>query len=77
MLLWILAGSGWLAAVVALVAARRLSRRLHDLTTMYWELRYDHLELKARVGAIAPPPTDAPAASGVPAHFVPLSQVRR
>lgn len=57
-------------AVAAWASARRARRQLAELTAMYWRLRYDHLELKAR---IAPAPGDAPA----PQAFVPVSEIKR
>jgi hypothetical protein len=80
-LLWILAVSGWLLAAAAWVVARGASRRARQLHDMYWQLRYDHGELKARVDAGAPDTTAAAAAAPPrPApgtQFVPLSQVKR
>ncbi len=76
--LWVIAGSGWLLALAALATARRLSRRLSQLSEQYWELRYDHGELKARVKALAPTPEDVAAAQPpVRETFVPLSNVKR
>jgi hypothetical protein len=76
--LWIVAATGWLLALAALATARRLSRRLAQLTELYWELKYDYGELKTRVKAIAPTP-DEQAASPPPAQqsFVPLSSLKR
>lgn len=81
-LLWIVAVSGALLALAALAAARRLSRRLAQLSELYWTLKYEHGELKARVKTLVPdvvgdePPAAAPPAAP-PANFVPLSAVRR
>jgi hypothetical protein len=68
---WLLVAFSWVAAVAAWVSARRTRRQLADLTAMYWQLKYDHGELKARVApeATDPPPT--------PQAFVPLSQVKK
>lgn len=69
-------GSG-LLAVAAWVSARRAARRAAQLHDMYWQLKYAHGELKARVDALAP---DAEAAAAPPpprTQFVPLSQVKR
>ena len=77
MALWLVAVSGWLVALVALVVARRQASRVADLTAMHWELKHAHLELKSRVDALAPgepPPPSRPSASS---QFVPLSQVKR
>ena len=58
-------------AVTALIQARRSARRVSQLTEMYWQLKYDHGELKATVAPASeppPPPT---------ATFVPLGAVKR
>ena len=77
--LWIVSASGWLLALTALAAARRVSRRLEQLTEQYWQLKYEHGELKARVKAIAPTPEEiaAAAAPAVQQTFVPLSSMKR
>lgn len=59
--LWLLAGTGWLLAFAALATARRVSRRLAQLSEQYWQLKYEHGELKARVRAIAPTPEEVEA----------------
>jgi hypothetical protein len=80
-LLWILAVSGWLLAAAAWLVARGASRRARQLHDLYWQLRYDYGELKARVDGVAPdataPPADAPARPAPGTQFVPLSQVKR
>jgi hypothetical protein len=76
-LLWIVAAAGCLLAVAALLSARGAARRLAQLTAMYWELKYEHGELKARVKALAgdvDPP--GPSASPVQA-FVPLGDLKK
>jgi len=76
--LWVVAVTGWLLAAAALATARRLSRRLAHLTEQYWELKYQHGELKERVKAIAPTPEDIAAAQpAVQQTFVPLSSIKR
>ena len=76
--LWLIAGSGWVLALAALATARRLSRRLAHLSEQYWELKYEHGELKARVRAIAPTPEEvAAAAPPVQQTFVPLTSLKR
>lgn len=76
-LLWLVAVSGWLLALVAFVMVRRLASRVADLTAMSWELKYAHVELKGRLAEIAPHPEDTPPASQPTTQFVPLSQVKR
>jgi hypothetical protein len=76
--LWVVAGSGWLLAFAALASARRVARRLAQLTDQYWELKYEHGELKARVRALAPTAEEIEASRPAPQEtFVPLSSVRR
>jgi len=76
--LWFIAGTGWLLALAAVGTARRLSRRLGQLSEQYWELKYEFGELKARVRAIAPTPEEAAAAQPpVQQTFVPLTNVKR
>jgi hypothetical protein len=76
--LWVVASSGWLLAAAAFVAARRLSRRLAQLTEQYWELKYQHGELKERVKALAPTPGEQAAMQPpVQQTFVPLSSIKR
>jgi hypothetical protein len=58
-------------ALAAFVQARRSARRVTQLTEMYWQLKYDHGELKATVTPSAPP---APAPMSA---FVPLGAVKR
>ena len=67
----IIGGAALLVAVTALVQARRTARQLAQMTEMYWQLKFDHGELKAKVD---PPP---PVAPGPTATFVPLTQLKR
>jgi len=76
---WLLLVSGWLLALIAWMSARRLSRRLAELTKMYWELKYDVGEMKARLRALPLEGTDTPpSTSAAPMQgFVALSDVKR
>ena len=58
-------------ALVAFVQSRRTARQLARLTEMYWQLKYEHGELKATVAPPAEPPP-APVSA-----FVPLGSVKR
>jgi hypothetical protein len=80
MFLWVLSAAAAGIAVVALVRTRRLAKRLERLTASYWELRYDHGQLRARVNRLDPDQTAAPADTGpAPGQtaFVPLSSLKR
>jgi hypothetical protein len=65
--------------VAALVRASQVSRRLQRLTQSYWELRYEHDRLQARVDRVLPADgvAEARPAPQAAATFVPLSSVRR
>ena len=58
-------------AVVAFSLARRSGRQLKQLSEMYWQLKYDHGELKS---AVSPPPVETPTPKQT---FVPLSNLKR
>ena len=69
-------------AVAALVKARRLAKRLERLTESYWELRYEHGQLRARVNRLDPSQAssaadDVPQMTGGATAFVPLSSLKR
>jgi hypothetical protein len=66
-----LASISLVVALVALAVARRQSRKLAQLTEMYWQLRYDLGEVKSAVTPEAPPAP--PPVSG----FVPLESLKR
>jgi hypothetical protein len=78
---WLLTAFAVLTAALALVRARRVTKRLERLTESYWELRYDHGQLRARVARLDPEASATPAAdrsqqSGS-TQFVPLSSLKR
>ena len=58
-------------AVVAYAQSRRTARQLAQITEMYWQLKFDHGELKAKVDPSAPP-VPKPKET-----FVPLTQLKR
>ena len=80
-LLWLLVVAAVTVAVGALLKARRLAKRLERLTESYWELRYEHGQLRARVNRLDPEPSggspEHPAAPAGTTAFVPLSSLRR
>ncbi|MCC7124961.1 MAG: hypothetical protein IT178_08935 [Acidobacteria bacterium] len=67
-----LAALALVIAAVALFVARRASRQAAQLTELYWQLKYDHGELKATIAPGEPPPPPAPKTS-----FVPLGSIKR
>ena len=81
MLHWTVTGVVLVIAAVALARARSLGRQLQRLTQNYWELRYQHGELRAEVRRLDPDapaeqPVDPPAAP--PGQtFIPISALKR
>jgi hypothetical protein len=77
----VVAGSGLLLALVALVWVRRVSRRLDTLKQSYWELRYEYTRLRSQVSRLDPETPPEPAAAASPpdpaVSFVPLSAIRK
>ena len=68
--LWIVTIAALLVALAAWATARRTRRQLAEVTQMYWQLKFDHGELKAKVD----PPQ--PAAPEPRSTFVPLTRLR-
>ena len=78
---WLLSGMAVVVALLAIAKARRTAKRLERLTESYWELRYEHGQLRARVNRLDPEqPAQAaesgPQTGGITA-FVPLSSLKR
>ena len=80
-LLWCVTGASLTLALVAWSKARRSGRRLDQLTEMYWELKYQHGELRAQLQRPAgeEPGTDAtPTPRSQPTDsFIPLTSLKR
>ena len=77
---WVITGAAVAIAVTAFLKARRLAKRLERLTESYWELRYDHGQLRARVNRLDPDQPSSPqepARQAGPTAFVPLSSLKR
>jgi len=79
---WLLTVVAVVVAALTFVKARRASKRLERLTETYWELRYEHGQLRARLDRLDPetppasaPPGDSRAKAG--STFVPLSSLKR
>lgn len=76
---WLLTLVAVVVAVASLLKARRVARRLERLTESYWELRYEHGQLRARLNRVDPEPASRPDTTpqaGTTA-FVPLSSLKR
>jgi hypothetical protein len=77
---WLVTGVSLVIAVIALAKARRATKRLERLTETYWELRYDHGQLRARVAKLDPeevPAQPESARTSGSGSFVPLSSLKR
>ena len=91
-LLWLITGASLVAALVAWNQARRTARRLEQLSQMYWELKYQHGELRVDVqrrlaspdggsqppgGGRADPGGSDPAGARPQQSFIPLTSLKR
>jgi hypothetical protein len=77
--LWFVTGAMAIAMLVAWRQARAATKRLDQLTQMYWELKYQHGELRQQLlratGEAAAPPA-APVTRPTEA-IIPLSSLKR
>ena len=79
-LAWVVTAVALAVAVAAWVLARRTARRLEQLSQMYWELKYQHGELRAHVRQLTGEPHTTAASTGPrpsPDAFVPLASLKR
>ena len=73
-------GAALVVAMLALLRARHLSKRLERLGDSYWDLRYEYGQLRARMDRVeggtepSQPPLVPQPGSG---SFVPLSSLKR
>jgi len=78
---WFAIGLALAIGLAAWMRARGLARRLEQLTQQYWELRYQHGQLRADVKRLDPetPAADTPAPPPdlAPQTFIPLSSLKR
>jgi hypothetical protein len=71
-----LAAAALLVATAGWIVARRTARQLRDVTAMYWQLKFEHGELKTRLDRDLPDPA-APLRTPPGTQFVPLASVKR
>jgi hypothetical protein len=79
---WLATGIALVVALAALLRARALARRLERLSESYWELRYEHGQLRSRIVRLEAPdaasrPAPEPPAAAPQTAFVPLSSLKR
>ena len=83
MLLWMVSGLSLLVAIASWIRARRVSRRLEQLSQMYWELRYELGELRVQAEQRTADPsapmsdTTGRTEGGASTAFVPLATLKR
>jgi hypothetical protein len=70
-----------MVAVMAWSRARRTARRLEQVTQMYWELKFQHGELRVQVERLTgggPRVPSAPENAAAPGEsFIPLTSLKR
>ena len=74
---WLLTGAALVLAGAAWFVARRQTKRLERLTESYWELRYEHGQLRARVNRLDPEQQAAATTEPPATNFIPLSSLKR
>jgi hypothetical protein len=73
--LWLLSGAAFLVALGAFARVRRVSKRLERLSESYWELRYEHGQLRSRIARLEPAPGAYDPARPVPGGYDPAQPV--
>ena len=77
-LLWFVTAAALALALVALRRARAAARRLDQLTQMYWELKYQHGELRVKLQQTTGEHSPADdVGREPPGGFIPLSSLKR
>ena len=75
---WVVAVAALVVAVLAWARTRRLAQRLDQLLQMYWELKYQHGELRRELQQLAGASHQSAPAPAPPADaFVPLASLKR
>jgi hypothetical protein len=73
--LWLLTGAAFLVALGAFARVRRVSKRLERLSESYWELRYEHGQLRSRIARLEPAPGEYNPAQPRPGQYAPAQPV--
>jgi len=77
-LLWLITGASLAVAIAALAQARRTARRLEQLSQNYWELKFQHGELRVRLQQLTgEQPPEAQPAPERRDSFIPLASLKR
>ena len=78
---WFVTAFALVAALLAWRQARRTSRRLEQLSQMYWELKFQHGELRVQIERLtggSPRVSSAPETGTPPGEsFIPLTSLKR
>ena len=78
---WFVTAAALVAALIAWSQARRAARRLEQLSQMYWELKFQHGELRVQIERLTgggPPVPSAPETATPPREsFIPLTSLKR
>jgi hypothetical protein len=72
--LWLIVSASLCVAFLAWSQARRTAAQLSQLSEMYWELRYQHGELRVQMQRAS---GETPTSASVGESFVPLSSLKR
>ena len=78
---WLVTAAALVAAFIAWSQARRAARRLEQLSQMYWELKFQHGELRVQIERLSgggPRVPSVPATATPPGEsFIPLTSLKR
>ena len=76
--LWLITGASLAVAIVALAQARRTARRLEQLSQNYWELKFQHGELRVQLQQLTGgQPRETPQTPAARDSFIPLASLKR
>ena len=82
-ILWLVSAVALIAALLAWRQARLATQRLEQVSQMYWELKFQHGEMRVLVerlaggGDLRVPPSPPPDVTPPRESFVPLTSLKR